>query len=239
MAEAIEAVVFDWGGTLATHHDVDPAALWRTALAGLPAATREALLPALAAAERRFWEAHRDTVGAHSGVIDVLFAEACEVAAVTVTDVEAVFAALMATWEPYTRTEPDVAGTLAALRERGLRIGLLSNTFWRAAWHEGFLARDGVLDLIDVRVYTSDLPCTKPHADAFAAVLDTLGTPPERAVMVGDRLFDDILGAGRLGMRTVHRDHPSVPTFWPAADVTPDATITRIGELPAVLDRWL
>ena len=147
MAEAIEAVVFDWGGTLATHHDVDPAALWRTALADLPAATREALLPALAAAERRFWEAHRDTVGAHSGIIDALFAEACEVAAVTVTDVEPVFAALMATWEPYTVTEPDVAGTLAALRGRGLTLLLVEQNLGLAlnAADRYLVLRDGIV----------------------------------------------------------------------------------------------
>ena len=81
-------------------------------------------------------------------------------------------------WTPHTITDPEAAPLLSALRERGIRIGLLSNTHWPRRWHEHWLDRDGVLDLIDVRVYTSDLPHTKPHPEAFRAVLD--GTRCER-----------------------------------------------------------
>ena len=52
-----------------------------------------------------------------------------------------------------------------------------------------------MLDLIDARVYTSDLQHTKPHPEAFLAVLGQLGVAPAAAVFVGDRPVDDISGA--------------------------------------------
>ena len=125
---------------------------------------------------------------------------------------------------------------LRALRERGLRIGLLSNTHWPPAYHERFLARDGLDGLIDAHLYTSTMPFMKPHPEAFHRALDALGgVEPGRAVFVGDRLFDDIHGAQRAGLRTVHRLNPAVLPY----DVRPDATIEYLAELPPIVDRWL
>ncbi len=59
----------------------------------------------------------------------------------------------------------------AGLRERGIRIGVLSNTLWPRAVHEEIFARDDVLALIDGAVYTSEVPWTKPHPEAFLAAL--------------------------------------------------------------------
>jgi len=55
-------------------------------------------------------------------------------------------------------------------------------------------------------------------------------------VFVGDRPFDDIYGAARLGMRTVFIPHSGLP---PYAGSVPDAVISRLAELPALLDQWL
>jgi putative hydrolase of the HAD superfamily len=139
-------------------------------------------------------------------------------------------------WTPHTLTDPAAASVLAALRARGLRLGLLSNTHWPRAWHEGWLARDGVLDALDARVYTSDLPWIKPHPEAFGAVLGELGvTDPRSVVFVGDRPLDDIWGAKQLGMRAVHLPNAYVPPY----DVTADATISGLGELVPLVDAWL
>jgi len=123
---------------------------------------------------------------------------------------------------------------LRALHQRGVRTGLLSNTHWPREWHERILARDGVLDLIDVRVYTSELAHTKPHAEAFRAVLGPLGVTPADAVMVGDRPVDDIGGAKALGMRAVLLPNDQVPQ-----GVAPDATISSLSELLPLVDGWL
>ena len=133
-------------------------------------------------------------------------------------------------WTPHIRHDPDAAATLRALRDRGLRVGLLSNTHWPRAFHEHFLERDGLAALLDVRLYTSEMEFMKPHPSAFRAALDALDvSEPSRAVFVGDRPFDDIFGASAAGLRTVLRPNEHVP----AHDVEPDAVISA---LPALLD---
>ncbi len=110
---------------------------------------------------------------------------------------------------------------------------MLSNTFWPRSLHESVFARDGVLDLIDGAIYTSEIPWTKPHPEAFNAALAAVGVDdPARAVFVGDRPFDDIHGAKAVGMHAVLVPHSTVPTH----DVHPDATVQRLGDVLAVVD---
>jgi len=58
---------------------------------------------------------------------------------------------------------------------------------------------------------------------------------PQKCVFVGDRPYDDIHGAKGAGMRAVLIPHSEVP---PYADAVPDAVISRLSELPALLDKW-
>ena len=111
---------------------------------------------------------------------------------------------------------------------------MLSNTHWPRAWHERWLERDGVLGLIEARVYTSDLEHTKPHPESFLTVLGELGVAPADAVFVGDRPVDDISGAKALGMRAVLIPNDYVPDH----PVTPDARITRLSELLPLVESW-
>ena len=78
--------------------------------------------------------------------------------------------------------DPHAVPALTALRERGLRTGLLSNTHWPRPLHERWLADAGLLGLLDVRVYTSDLQHLKPHREAFETLLPgcSRSTTPRR-----------------------------------------------------------
>ena len=57
------------------------------------------------------------------------------------------------------------------LHAMGLKVGVLSNTIWPRAWHVGVFERDGVYDLVDGDVYTSEVPWTKPSPLAFEAAM--------------------------------------------------------------------
>jgi putative hydrolase of the HAD superfamily len=230
------AVVFDWGGTLTPFHDIDLADLWLAAARILAPERAEELAAALLEAERESWERVRVHAGMVSATLDDLLADAVERTGVAIDAAvrEQALEAHLEAWTPHTLTDPEAAPLLRALRERGLRTGLLSNTHWPRRWHERILDRDGVLDLIDVRVYTSELRHTKPHAEAFRAVLEPLGVAPGQAVMVGDRPFDDISGAHAAGMRTVLLPNE----FVPGGPVVPDATIARLSELLPLVDAW-
>lgn len=111
----------------------------------------------------------------------------------------------------------------------------MSNTLWPREHHEAVFSRDGVLELLDGAVYSSEIAYTKPHPEAFRAAMVAVGvTEPAHVVFVGDRLFDDIGGAQAVGMRAVHVPHSSLP----AHDVTPDATIDRLADLLGVVESW-
>ena len=231
----VEAVVFDWGGTLAVYAGIEMIDMWRMAARHLAPDREEEVCARLAAVEEASWA--RIPVDQRSTTLSSLLRAASDELGLDVAEALLEEAAThhLDSWTPHVRHDPDAAPTLAALREMGVRIGLLSNTHWPRSFHEHFLERDGLAPLIDVRCYTSELPYTKPHPEAFRAVLDGLGTAdPRRAVFVGDRLYDDVWGARRFGMRAVLRPNPLVPAY----DVEPDATVEALPELVGLVRSW-
>jgi putative hydrolase of the HAD superfamily len=239
VTQPIEAVIFDWGGTLADYAAIELIDMWRIAahhLAGHIPIGEDEILNRLADVEARMWA--RTATDARAASLADLLAEATrELGADVATAVlEEAGTHYLDTWTPHIVHDAQAVEVLTALRARGLRIGLLSNTHWPPAYHEHFLERDGLAALIDARAYTSEMAYMKPHPEAFRHALDAVGvSEAARAVFVGDRLFDDVFGAQRAGMRAVHRVNAMVP----AHDVTPDATIVRLEELVPVIDGWL
>jgi putative hydrolase of the HAD superfamily len=114
---------------------------------------------------------------------------------------------MTANWEHAHHFElyDDAPAVLAALRARGLKVGLLSNTerdLTDFVAHHG-LAVDAVL--------TSRLHGkTKPHETIFRRMLELLEVDAADAVMVGDTLEDDVEGARAIGMRAILIDREGV-----------------------------
>ena len=223
----IDAVLFDWGGTLTPWHTIDAFECWFS-VTGDEAQTRAVL-----AAEAAAWRAvHDDHRSAH---IDAILAEA----ALELSDVQR--RAYYAWWDAHSYTDPAVVEVFTALRARGLKVGVLSNTVWPAVEHERIFARDGVDQLIDGAVYSSEIGRIKPHADAFRAALDAVGvSDPTRAVYVGDRLYEDVWGANQLGMRAVLIPHSDIPEVQRTGiEGVPDAVIQHLTDLVPLVDGWL
>ncbi len=235
----IEAVIFDWGGTLSIYADIEMEDMWRMAAKHLASGSdpgrEDEIRDRLVALEAEAWA--RIPVDQRSFTLAQLLARASEVLGLDVAAVviEEASQGHLDAWTPHIRHDPDAGPVLADLKQRGLRVGLLSNTHWPREFHEHFLARDQLVGYIDARVYTSELTYSKPHASAFQAALDAVGVAdPGRAVFVGDRAYDDVFGAQQAGLRGVLRPHPFVPGY----DVQPDAVIGHLPELLDVLDRW-
>ena len=153
-----------------------------------------------------------------------------------VTATEALLVSYQRAWEPHTFTDPDAAPLLTHLRDRGIRVGVLSNTMWPRDWHEKVFRRDGLLHLLDGSVYSSEIDWTKPHPEAFGAGIAAIGVDDAaRCVFVGDRPYDDVHGAQAAGMRAVLIPNSDVPPFH---DAVPDAIIGRLAELPPLLESW-
>ncbi len=222
-------MIFDWGGTLTPWHTIDHIAQWQSICAPhYPTAEAAQIAAAVNAAERELWElAEREH---RSATMSQVFERAGVIAT------EAILDSYVGAWEPHTFTDPDVPELLAYLGARDIRVGVLSNTMWPRRWHEEVFRRDGVLDLIDGAVYSSEIDWTKPHPEAFRAAMAAVGvSDPAACVFVGDRPYDDVHGAQSLGMRAVLVPNSDVPPY-PAA--VPDAVIGRLGELQPLIESW-
>lgn len=230
----VEAVLFDWGGTLTRWHDVD----FHAESLALAQAVVDAEHPVEVSGRRlheagaQVWGRSRDHQ--QSATVADLF---------TVAGLDhdpALLTAYYEFWEPHTRTDPDVAPLFEALRADGVKVGVLSNTIWPRAWHVGFFERDGVAHLIDGDVYTSEIPWTKPSPLAFRAAMDAVGaTDPARCVYVGDRLFDDVWGAQQAGMRAVHVPHSTIPADQLGhTEGRPDAVARRLSDVLGIVAGW-
>lgn len=245
----IDAVIFDWGGTLTPWHAVDLGEQWRVfarEIHGIPVDSPDvsvrdldaahALADRILAAEDRAWALGRaDHRSAH--LDDILEAAGCDPA----HDKHLLaLAAYRRFWEPHTETDPQVRPLWEGLRARGLKVGVLSNTIWSRAYHREIFARDGVLDLLDADVYTSEIAHVKPHPKAFRAVCRALAVAPERCVYVGDRMFEDVHGPHQVGMRAIWIPHSDIPAGQ-RVDVTaiPDATAHELLDVLAIVDGWL
>ncbi len=233
---AVEAVVFDWGGTLTPWHTIDLREQWlRYAEVADPDHADE-LSARLLGAEDDAWRAGREH--RRSATLDQIF-RGVGVEPVGETHDRAL-AAYHAFWEPHTFTDPDVAPLFTALRERGVKVGILSNTLWSREHHEDVFRRDGVLDLIDGATYSSELAWTKPHPEAFRTAMSAVGvTDPARVVFVGDRPYEDIHGAKSVGMRAVLVPHSVIPDEQKGhVEGDPDAVIYRLADLLPAVDGW-
>ena len=105
---------------------------------------------------------------------------------------------LVRAWELHERFTlyEDALPALAALREHGVKIGLISNG---SRDLEEFVAHHG-LDA-DCVVGSREFGRTKPHPEIFLHALALLGVEPGEAAMIGDSYEDDIEGARALGMK--------------------------------------
>jgi HAD superfamily hydrolase (TIGR01509 family) len=121
----------------------------------------------------------------------------------SVTDDDVRLYAQASLWEGELAVTPEVHAVLDRLRARSLKLGIVSNTALPGWLLEPAFSRQGLTDRVDSIVLSSEVGKRKPHPAIFERALDDLGVRPQRALFVGDRRFQDVLGAKRRGMRTV------------------------------------
>ena len=239
MSTAVEAVIFDWGGTITPWHPVDLEEQWRVFAREYhmdDPALAAGLAARIHAAENEGWKRGRRD-GHASTRIEEILAEADVVAG----DPRgaAGLTAYRAFWEPHTLTDPQVKPLWQGLRDKGICVGVLSNTIWSRAYHRDILARDGVLDLVDADVYSSETPWVKPAPEIFRAAAAAVGVDPARCVYVGDRSYEDVHGPQSVGMRAIWVPHSDIPANQQVShEATPDAVAHEILDVLDVVTGW-
>ena len=245
----MQAVIFDLGGTL-LHYEQPP----ENSFEVLNARALRALLDAAAQAGTKVPDPDLAVraVGRMAAAMEARASRTqyANTAEVTIHDgLEAIGvelppaawdAGLAAYYEAISAAVKPVAGdaqaVLAAVAARGLGIGLVSNTFWSPAMHDADLERFGLLKYLPVRVYSCVYGMAKPHPGIYRQALDRLDVAPAEAFFVGDKLRVDVAGPQKIGMRAILVASPYRTEFDP--EITPDARIQSIDELPALLDAW-
>ncbi len=203
----LEAVLFDWGDTL-MEFAYGPELVSAGHRAGLAALGREGLPDVEALTEHFreeyepfFWVPGTIEEIEYPGLVRRLLADF----EVTIDDDELTryLEAEHEAWDPARRLGAHTHALLESLRERGLKLGLVSNAFDPGWLLHRDLEQMGLAERLDFSVFSSEVGTRKPHPAIFERALEALGVEPERALFVGDRLYEDIRGAGELGMTTV------------------------------------
>jgi putative hydrolase of the HAD superfamily len=120
-----------------------------------------------------------------------------------------------AAWDPARQIAANTPALLESLRGRGLKLGLVSNAFDPGWLLHRDLEQMGLAQRLDFAVFSSEVGKRKPHPAIFERALDALGVAAAESVFVGDRLYEDVRGAGELGMTTVQ-------ALWFRADEHPE-----------------
>ncbi|MGD8497918.1 MAG: HAD family hydrolase [Chromatiales bacterium] len=133
-------------------------------------------------------------------------------------------------WEARNQVEvfPEALDALDALGSV-YRIGAITNG--NADVH-----RIGIGHHFDFVLYAAGVGAAKPHRDIFLAALEHTGLDAAEVVHVGDDPACDVMGAAAVGMRTVWVN--SAGRDWDGPGMEPDAVISGLGELEAVLSGW-
>ena len=139
---------------------------------------------------------------------------------------------------------PSAVDVIRALRGEGLRIGLISNTGRTpGSVLRGVLELMGLAGSIDVMVFSNEHGECKPRPSIFEKLHSQLKLNPSEIAFVGDNLYVDVYGAQQTGMKGIHfrpekRGLAVAPLVDHGLEIVPDATISRLDELPGVIEGW-
>lgn len=95
---------------------------------------------------------------------------------------------------------PDAQSTLAALRQKGYKLGIIANQESGVAKR---LDEWGMLQYFDVIAASAEIGYAKPDKEIFEKAFELAGCTAQESVMVGDRLDNDVIPAKAIGMGTV------------------------------------
>jgi len=140
-------------------------------------------------------------------------------------------------WEVTLKKLPHFDEVLTELKRRGFKLGIITNTTTSREEHVRTALRKIDAEKYFNAIVTSvDVGHDKPDERIFVTALRKLRVKPKEAAMVGNRVSTDIVGANRIGMKTIllkwnrrYQERITLP------EEQPTRTIKSLRELPLVL----
>jgi len=136
---------------------------------------------------------------------------------------------------------PGVLDTLRWLRDRGFRLGSVTNRGYGGPRFKQEMRDLGLTDLFEVVAVSCDVGYMKPHPRIFEHALDAMRLDPRQVAMVGDNIRADVEGPKALGMTAIWCRPPLDEPVEASADppevvggARPDYTIDSVSEIPGL-----
>ena len=125
----------------------------------------------------------------------------------------------------------DCLDTLRRLRDAGRYLAIVSNI--DDDYLHPMVERTGLAALLHTWTSSEEARSCKPDSGIFELALAKAKVEAQNVIFVGDSAHHDVLGAQRMGMRTVLIQEPGAqaPGADPARSATPDHTIAELAEL--------
>jgi putative hydrolase of the HAD superfamily len=133
------------------------------------------------------------------------------------------------------KAEADLLQTLQTLKQQGLKLGIVSNTFVNGYCLDQHLKELGIFDMFDCRLYSYQFSFRKPDQRIFIAAADNIAVHLPNILYVGDRIDKDIKPTLKLDM------HAALKTAYTNKGQTPpkDAwKIDLLSQLPDLIEKY-
>ncbi len=123
---------------------------------------------------------------------------------------------------------PEVVTVLKFFKDKGVRMGVVSNTTNPGFMKENEMEITGLKSFFEFAIYSSNTPFRKPHPSIFNLAIESLNLEPAEILFVGDNFALDVLGAKDVGMKSawVNRDRKNMPS-----DALPDYELHSLEDL--------
>ncbi len=117
------------------------------------------------------------------------------------------------------------------IKGKGSKIGILSNSAMHGDIYKNIYDYYGLSQYIDDYVFSYDINFRKPDKNIFLYACERLSVNPENCIMVGDKIDKDIIGAKKVGMRTIWYNYDGK-----FSSNEPDWEISHFREMTGILE---
>lgn len=134
------------------------------------------------------------------------------------------------------RIRRDVAKLLGSLRDKGYKLGLVSNVL-HGGRARAYLEEKGLAQYFSAIVLSQEIGYRKPHPVIFQEAARLIGIHPRESAFVGDTVSRDIVGAQKAGFgyTILIRSEMTMVKDAHTRSALPDITVPDLQHLPGLL----